>query len=95
MQLKFETSLDGSYYTLSNDNNQYGYTLTKHTPTKTVDAKKPFSTSSLFYATLEQAVEKVLYLQLKGHDVNELLTCYENMVERLTQSFKNELRPQS
>ena len=90
MQLKFETDLDGSYYTLSNETNNYGYTLTKWTPAKKVDAKEPFTPSSLFYATLEQAVEKVLYLQLKGHDVNELLTCYENMVERLVKTFKKE-----
>jgi hypothetical protein len=90
MKLKFETNEDGSYYTLSNETNNYGYTLTKWTPTKTEDAKKPYTQSSLFYATLDQAVEKVLYLNLKGHNVDELLTCYENMVERLVNTIKKE-----
>jgi hypothetical protein len=88
MKLTFATAQDGSYYTLSNDGNNYGYTLTKWTPTKKEDAKKEYTQSSLFYATLEQAAEKVAYLELQGHTLDELLVSYNQMIENITKTLK-------
>ena len=90
MKLRFETKEDGSYYTLTNDTNNYGYSLTKWTPAKKEDAKEPFTPSTLFYATLEQAAEKVLYLELEGHNMDELLVSYEQMIERIIKTLKGE-----
>lgn len=90
MKIQFNTKEDGSYYTLTNENNNYGYTLTKWTPAKKEDAKEPFTPSSLFYATLEQAAEKVLYLELEGHNMDELLVSYTQMIENITKTLKGE-----
>lgn len=86
MKLQFKTKEDGSYYTLTNDGN-YGYTLTKYTIAKE-GSKKEYNTSSLFYATLEQAAEKVLYLELDGHNMDELLVNYNQMIENITKTLK-------
>ena len=88
MKLQFKAKEDGSYYTLINDNN-YGFTLTKWTIAKE-GSKKEYNTSSLFYATLEQAAEKVLYLELEGHNMDELLVSYEQMIERIIKTLKGE-----
>jgi hypothetical protein len=88
MKLTFATAQDGSYYTLTNEFNNYGYTLTHWTPAKKVNAKEPFTPSSLFYATLEQAAAKVAYLELKGHNLDELLVSYDQMIENIVKTLK-------
>jgi hypothetical protein len=88
MKLTFATAQDGSYYTLTNEQANYGFTLTKWTPTKKEDAKKEYTQSSLFYATLEQAAAKVAYLELKGHNLDELLVSYDQMIENIVKTLK-------
>ena len=88
MKLTFATAQDGSYYTLTNEFNNYGYTLTHWTPVKKVNAKEPFTPSSLFYSTLEQAAAKVAYLELKGHNLDELLVSYDQMIENIVKTLK-------
>ena len=58
MKLKFETNEDGSYYTLSNETNNYGYTLTKWTPTKTEDAKNVLIYQKLGFELVHETLLK-------------------------------------
>lgn len=86
MKLTFKTKEDGSYFELSKGTD-YGYKLSKFTPTKE-GSKSDYTCSSLFYATLEQAAEKVTELHLEGHNLEDIINTYSAVLEKIVETFK-------
>lgn len=72
MNLKFTVDDSGDYYTVTKSDH-YGFNLSHFRKAKSNDAKKPYSQHTLFYATLQQVAEKIVYLNLKGDNVQEVV----------------------
>ena len=88
MKLTFKTKEDGSYFELSKGTD-YGYKLSKFTPTKE-GSKADYTCSSLFYATLEQAANKVTELHLEGHSIDDIINTYSAVLEKIVNTLKRE-----
>ena len=88
MNLTFKTNdADGSYYTVTTEKAGYGYKLTHYTPASE-GSKKAFNQYSLFYANLEQVAQKVLFLNLDGHNMDEILSSYNEMIIKIKETLE-------
>lgn len=89
MKLTFKTKEDGSYYELTKGN-EFGYKLSLFTPTKKADAKTTHTCSSTFYATLEQAANKITFLELDGHSLDDIVNTYSAVLEKIVETLTEE-----
>lgn len=87
MNIRFNIDNTEDYYTLTKSDH-YGYNLTKYTKARSADAKKPYSTSTLFYATLPQVAAKITWLGLKGDNVQETIDSMVALSERIAETLE-------
>lgn len=85
-EIKFEADKDGNYYTITKPDN-FGFTLTKWTKSKE-GSKKSHSPHGWFYANFKQVAERVVWLNLSGHNIEDMLLSYNEMIERLTTTLE-------
>lgn len=86
-EIKFDVDNSGDYYTITKSD-QSGFVLTKWTKAKKDDAKKSHTPHNWFYPNLRQIAEKVVWLGLSGHNLDEMLTSYNEMVERVANTLE-------
>lgn len=89
MKLTFQTQDDGTYYQLVKGN-EFGYKLCKYTPTKKEGSKSTHTCSTTFYATLEQAANKVAFLELEGQNLEDIVNTYSAVLENIVQTLSKE-----
>ena len=87
MNIKFTVDDSEDYYTLTKSDH-YGFNLSHFRKSKNADAKKPYSQHTLFYATLQQAAEKIVYLNLKGNDVQEVVDSVVALSDTLAKTLE-------
>lgn len=89
MKLTFNTKADGSYYTLVKDS--YGFTLNEYTPIKEKRANSKsdatHSHKSYFYSSIQQAAQKVVHLELEGHNITDIVNTYVSVMEKIEASL--------
>lgn len=71
MNLQFKVKDSKEYYTITKSDH-FGFTLTHYKPSIKEDAKKEFTSSTLFYANLDQIAEKLVWLELEGNNLEEI-----------------------
>jgi len=86
MNLKFEVN-DEEYYTVKKSDH-YGFTLTHHYPTDKRDGTKGRGEQSLFYANLEQLINKVIYLSLDGSSLVEIKQSIDDASKRILSTLE-------
>ncbi len=86
MNLKFEVN-DEEYYTVKKSDH-YGFTLTHHFPTDKRDGTKGRGEQSLFYANLEQLINKVMYLSLDGSSLVEIKRSIDDASKRILSTLE-------
>ena len=86
MNLKFEVN-DEEYYTVKKSDH-YGFTLTHHFPTDKRDGTKGRGEQSLFYANLEQLINKVMHLSLDGGSLVEIKQSIDDASKRILSTLE-------
>lgn len=86
MNLKFEVN-DEEYYTVKKSDH-YGFTLTHCYPTDKRDGTKGRGEQSLFYANLEQLINKVMYLSLDGSSLAEIKQSIDDASKRILSTLE-------
>lgn len=86
MNLKFEVN-DEEYYTVKKSDH-YGFTLTHCYPTDKRDGTKGRGEQSLFYANLEQLINKVMYLSLDGSSLVEIKQSIDDATKRILSTLE-------
>lgn len=89
MNIRFNIDNTEDYYTVTKSDH-YGFNLTKHIKAKSATAKTPYSTSTLFYATLPQVADKLVYLGLKGDNVQETIDSMVALSERIAETLEKQ-----
>lgn len=87
-EIKFEADKDGNYYTIMKSEHS-GFILTKWTKSKKEDAKKSHSQHNWYYPNFKQIAERVVWLNLSGHNIEDMLVSYNQMIERLTATLES------
>lgn len=87
MNIKFSIDNSEDYFTITKSDN-YGYNLTQHIRSKSVDAKNPYRQHTLFYATLGQVAEKVVWLGLDGQGIQQVIDSMVALSERLEDTLE-------
>ena len=88
-EIKFEADNEGNYYTITKSEHS-GFILTKWVKAKE-GSKKPHSPRTLYYPNFRQIAEKVVWLNLKGHDIESILESYNKMVDTITKTLEAKL----
>lgn len=86
MNIKFEVN-DEEYYTVKKSDH-FGFTLTHCYPTDKRDGSKGRGEQSLFYANMEQLIDKVMYLSLDGSGLVEVKQSIDDATKRILSTLE-------
>lgn len=87
MNIKFNIN-DKEYCTLTKSAN-YGFTLEHFYPTFNPRTKQEtIGSKSYFYATLQQAAEKIVWMGLDGNGVQEVIDSMVALSENITKTLE-------
>lgn len=86
-EIKFEADKDGNYYTITKSEHA-GFVLTKWVKAKE-GSKNPYSPRTWYYPNFKQIAERVVWLNLSGHNIEDMLLSYNEMIERLTTTLES------
>lgn len=92
MKIKFSIDNSEDYFTITKSDN-YGYNLTQHIRSKSEDAKNTHRQHTLFYATLGQVAEKVVWLGLDGEGIQQVIDSMVALSERLEGTLEKMVCP--
>ena len=86
MNLKFSIN-DKEFFTVERGR-EYGFKLIHHFPTDKRDGSKGRGEQSLFYANMEQLIDKVMYLSLDGSGLVEVKQSIDEATKRILSTLE-------